>query len=670
MLRNSRDAMLSLTDASVAGLRRLAHLPRPARRGLAAVLDLVLCVVAIWLSFSLRLGSWDLYSEAVLIVTAVALPSWFLSALFCSTYRTIIRSTGHRTIIDLGRAALLFAMPMITIFLFIGVREVPRTIGLLVPIVFLMFLATSRLVIRYLVVDVLSNGAAIQRRVMIYGAGRAGQQLGQVLHHEPNLVLVGYFDDDPRLIGQEIDGGRIYSAQNLAEITERLEVEEIILALPSVSRQRRAQIIDNMHGLGVKVRSLPSFGDLIDGKVSVSDLRDIQVEDLLGRSEVAADEELLESTIKGRVVLVTGAGGSIGSELCRQVIARRPIRLVLVELSELALYKIDAELRALAPFTDIVAELGDVADKGTAHRFMQRYLPDTVFHAAAYKHVPLVEANPLSGLRNNVFGTLNCCLAASEAGVDRMVLVSTDKAVRPTNVMGASKRICELILQARADASSKPIYSIVRFGNVLGSSGSVVPKFREQIARGGPVTVTHRDVTRYFMTIPEAAQLVMQAGSMAKGGEVFLLDMNLPVKIIDLARTMIKLSGLTVRDEDNPNGDIAIEEVGLRPGEKMFEELLLSDNPEPTAHPSIRRANEALWVWNDLQAELGVLKSFLDEGDAPGALAVVRRLVPDYRPRDDEPGAGPETGRIAPRGAVNVEAGAPRGAAGRVASRA
>jgi FlaA1/EpsC-like NDP-sugar epimerase len=633
---------LSVAEAATAILTSLANLPRPARRAIAITLDGSLCMFAIWLSLSLRLGTWHLMNDAVQAIAIVALPIWFICAWWCEIYSTIIRSTGPRAMADLAVACLLFAIPMIVIFLFIGAPSVPRTIGILHPIIFLTLLILSRLVIRYAVVEVLGTGSGSQHRVVIYGAGNAGQQLAQALKHERHMALVGYIDDDLKLVDQLIDGVRIYSADALGRLSGERLVDEILLALPSAGRARRAEIIENLRRFGVRVRSLPPIGHIIDGKASVSDLRDINVDELLGRDAVPPDEGLLGKIISGRVVLVTGAGGSIGSELCRQTLLRGPKRLVLVDNSEFALYRIDAELRNLAPDDCvIIPELGDIADEGTVRRLFQRHRPQTVLHAAAYKHVPLVEANPIAGLRNNIFGTLNCCLSSGAFGVERFVFVSTDKAVRPTNVMGASKRICELVLQARAAAGDGPVFSMVRFGNVLDSSGSVVPKFREQIARGGPITLTHPDVTRYFMTIPEAAQLVLQAGAMAHGGEVFVLDMGQPIKIIDLARTMIELSGLSVRNEDNPEGDIVIEEIGLRPGEKMYEELLLGENPEPTAHRSIMRATETMISWPALEAELRSLREIFEEGNVEQALAAMRRLVPEYQPRAASGGVDP-----------------------------
>lgn len=638
------DAMNSRSDVPSAmliliALRRLADLPRPLRRLIAFSIDAVMCVLSVWLAFSIRIGEWDLTGPAVLTVIAIALPSWFVSAWSCGTYRSIIRSAGGRTIANIAMACMLMSLPMLTIFMFLGVEGIPRTIGILQPMVLLIGLATTRVLIRYALVDVLHLvHRGRQHRVAIYGAGRAGQQLGLALRHEGHLVLACYFDDDESVIGDRVDGVRIYPTHDIGPLIGKLAIDEILLALPSVVRGRRAEIIERLNKFPVRVRSLPSIGNIIDDEVSIKDLKDVRVDDLLGRDPVPPDEQLLGQAITRKLVLVSGAGGSIGSELCRQIVARGPRCLVLVEQSEFALYSILSELEESAGSREdvlIVPELIDVADAAAVQRVMERHRPQTVFHAAAYKHVPLVERNPISGLRNNIFGTYHCSVEASRVGAERFILVSTDKAVRPTNIMGASKRVCELILQAKADeGQGATLFSIVRFGNVLSSSGSVVPRFQAQINAGGPVTLTHRDVTRYFMTIPEAAQLVMQAGAMAKGGEVFVLDMGQPIRIIDLARSMIRLSGCTVRDESNLDGDIAIEEIGLRPGEKMYEELLIGDNPEPTGHSRIMRAKEERLGWSELLGWLDKMQRALDLGDADGAMSVVRAVVPGYAPTD------------------------------------
>ncbi len=608
------------------------------RRFLALAMDLVLCVISVWLAFSIRLGAWDLFSPSVGIVIAVAIAAWLVSARWCGVYRSIIRSAGGRSMIDLAVACLLFSLPMMTIFMFVGIESIPRTVGVLQPMIFMLLLAMGRIAIRYALIDILQVAQKKKGiRVAIYGAGRAGQQLGFALRHEGNVSLACYLDDDNSLVGQRIDGVKIHSSRDIGDIFGSVGFDEILLAIPSASRSRRAEIIEQLQPYPLRVRSLPSIGNIIDGKVSIKDLHDVAVEDLLGRDAVPPDENLLSEAIFDKDVLVSGAGGSIGSELCRQILSRSPRRLILVDHSEFALYSILTELEEGRSFNreiEIIPELADISDSAVAARIMGRHRPQTVFHAAAYKHVPLVEANPISGLRNNILGTYHCSLEAERVGALRFILVSTDKAVRPTNIMGASKRICELILQARASAGGNTVFSMVRFGNVLGSSGSVVPRFRAQIAAGGPIQLTHREITRFFMTIPEAAQLVMQAGAMAKGGEVFVLDMGQPVRILDLAYAMIQLSGRTIRDQSNPEGDIAIEEIGLRPGEKMYEELLLGDNPKPTDHSRIMRAQEAKLDWAEISPLLNELTHALDRGDVGKAMAVVRQAVPDYASAD------------------------------------
>lgn len=620
----------------VKALRILADLPRSLRSKIALFMDCLLCVLSVWLAFSIRLGAWDLVSPSVGLVIAVAIPSWLLAAGFYGVYRAIIRFAGGRTMMDLLAACCLFSIPMIGIFMFVGVLAVPRTIGVLQPMLFFLLLSLSRMAIRYALVDILHVGRPRREgRVAIYGAGSAGRQLGFAIRHDGNADLVCYLDDDTHLDGHNIDGVPIYAASRIEAVVEELGVHEILLAIPSASRARRFEIVERLRAVEVSVRSLPSLANIMEGKVSVRDLREIEVEDLLGRDPVPPDEHLLSGAITGQTVLVSGAGGSIGSELCRQILSRNPRELILVDHSEFALYTIHAELSEQAASQQgltIIPELADVSELYVARRIMQQHRPHTVFHAAAYKHVPLVEANPIAGLRNNVYGTLNCCLEAEEAGVGRFILVSTDKAVRPTNVMGATKRMCELILQAKAESGGKTLFSMVRFGNVLGSSGSVVPRFRAQIAAGGPITLTHREVTRFFMTVPEAAQLVMQAGAMAKGGEVFVLDMGLPIRIYDLACSMVRLSGLTAKDADNPDGDIEIHEIGLRPGEKMYEELLIGDDPKPTQHVRIMQAHEASLSWAQLAVLLDNLSKALDRFDIKGALAVVRQAVPEYAP--------------------------------------
>lgn len=618
-------------------LMSLISSPRSVRRWLVFVFDGLLCLIAAWIALALRLGEWQSDLREVLILAATTLFFWGVIAWPAGVYRNLIRFSGARASSQLFYACALLAIPLTIIFGFIQINGVPRTTAILQPIIFFLLMLFLRLGMRFVVSDFLHIGPGkteVRRRLLIYGAGRGGQQLANSLRQEQHLTLVGYIDDDKRLIRQQLDGVNVWHSSDLDRVLEERRVDEVILAIPSALRARRREIVTELQARKIHVRMLPGIGQLIDGHFAFSDIRNVQLEDLLGRDTVAPNDLLMGRSLLSKNVLVTGAGGSIGSELCRQIIRSRPKRLVLVEQSEYSLYALDNELRQLALAegweVELIPELADVADHDSVFRIFRRWEPETVYHAAAYKHVPLVERNPIAGMRNNIFSTIHCALAAEAVGVRRFILVSTDKAVRPTNVMGASKRVCELVLQARAQEQDKTLFTMVRFGNVLGSSGSVVPLFKQQIASGGPVTITHKDVTRYFMTIPEASQLVIQAGGMAEGGEVFVLDMGQPVLIRDLAETMVKLSGLSVRDDMTPDGDIEIVEVGLRPGEKLYEELLIGDNPAPTVNSRIMQAREAVHPWNSLSDILDNLKNYLIQGDATGALSVLYRLVPEY----------------------------------------
>lgn len=633
-----------LTDRIATGiisfLAWLANMDRRGKKAVAFLADASICVFAILLAFSLRLGDWQLWNEPIRNVMLASFLFWPPLFLMFGVYRSIFRFAGSGTIIELARAILIFMLAMTVTFTVMAIPGVPRTIGILVPILFFLGLVMSRIMVRYIISDLLGQRAfgGETKRVLIYGAGNAGQQLALSTRHDPAMFLLGFVDDDSRLRGQRLDGSPVFHSSDLKVQVERLGVTDILLAVPSMSRSKRKRIVDELQQLSVHVQTLPQVKDIVAGKVTIADLREVEIDDLLGRDAVAPNELLMGRTIVGKTVMVTGAGGSIGSELCRQIMAIGPRQLILVEMTEYALYKIEQELRehqAAGLFKgdiEIVPELVNTTAARPVASLLSAYGPDTVFHAAAYKHVPLLEHNPISGLGNNIISTKNLVLAADEAGVSHFILISTDKAVRPTNVMGASKRVCEQILQAKAKAGSKTKFTMVRFGNVLGSSGSVVPRFKEQIANGGPVTLTHKEIIRYFMTIPEAAQLVIQAGSMANGGEVFVLDMGKPVKIYDLASTLINLSGLTVRDENNPDGDIAIEEIGLRPGEKLFEELLIGENPMPTKHKRIMQAMEGHMEWHDLSEALAKMEAYIQTGDREGALQLLQQMVPEYQP--------------------------------------
>lgn len=638
MIEQSKGLRAAVERWAIALLHRLVELRRVEKIALLLLIDATLCVVSVWIAFSLRLGVWDLWSQATVTVMIASLAIWLPLFSLRGIYRSVMRFIGSRTMIGIATSCMIMALIMSVFFTLNQVPGIPRTISVIQPMVFGGLLVTSRLFARYVLFDLLNQRGfeGQTSRVLVYGAGSAGRQLALSLRHEPGMFLAGYLDDDSRLAGQHLDHVRVYHSDDVAKIVERLEIDTVLLAVPGVSRQQREQIVRRFAEISVQVLTLPGIGEIFDGKVSISDLREVEITDLLGRDPVPPNHLLLHRTITDRVVLVTGAGGSIGSELCRQIAALKPTRIILVEMTEHALYLIEGELRAAQAAGDVDAsttihtEMANIADPLTAKRMFERWQPHTVFHAAAYKHVPLVEENVVAGMRNNVFGTLCCAREAERSGVQNFILVSTDKAVRPTNVMGASKRVCELVLQALAAEGSRTRFAMVRFGNVLGSSGSVVPRFQQQIRNGGPVTLTHRDVTRYFMTIPEAAQLVIQAGAMAQGGEVYVLDMGEPIRIYDMARTMIHLSGLTVRDEEHPEGDIEIREVGLRKGEKLYEELLIGDSPQATNHPRIMRAMENRLDWEELRGHLDRLKIALDAGDRQTALEILCTLVPEY----------------------------------------
>lgn len=620
-------------------LQRLVGLDRRTKFALILVADALLCVTAVVIAFSLRLGEWRLWSPEIAKVSAISLVLWLPIFLTRGIYRSVVRFIGSRTMLGIATSCIMIIPVMGALFTVGMVHHIPRTMAVLQPMVFAALLVISRLVARYILFDLLNqrNLAGPRHQVLIYGAGSAGRQLAVSLRHEPNMVLRGYIDDDDRLIGKHLNDVRIHSSRDVVGLIERYEIDMVLLAVPRVSRQQRERIVRKFEAVSVRVLTLPAIGDLLSGSVSIDDLREVEITDLLGRDPVPPNQHLLRKTVDGRTVMVTGAGGSIGSELCRQISLLDPAHIVLVEMTEHALYAIEGELREaqklgrLSQNTGIHTELGSVTNADTVRRMFHRWKPDTVFHAAAYKHVPLVEENVIAGMRNNIFGTLNCAVEADRTGVDHFILISTDKAVRPTNVMGASKRVCELILQALTDRGSATHFAIVRFGNVLGSSGSVVPRFQRQIRGGGPVTLTHRDVTRYFMTIPEASQLVIQAGAMAKGGEVYVLDMGEPIRIYDLARTMINLSGLTVRDTVNPDGDIEICEIGLRKGEKLYEELLIGNAPHPTQHAWIMQARETLLPWPELSQQLQDMNGVLAQGDREASLRALCALVPEYR---------------------------------------
>lgn len=613
-------------------------IPRAYKRLIAIVWDSFLCVLTVWLAYCLRLDGWVTLDGEEWLPVGVSLLLALPIFISFGLYRAIFRYAGAAAFLAILRAMVIYTLGFMAAFTIISVPGVPRTVGILQPLLLLVFLSVSRLGARYWLGSDYRRELRQHSRpnVLIYGAGTAGRQIAAALEGSTELKVVGFVDDDHKLHGSILRGVPIWSPDNLSDLITRLNVREVLLALPASSRQRRHEILEEIRSVRVNVRTVPDLNDIAQGKVTVSDLKELDIEDLLGRTAIQPRPALMDLNIRGKVVMVTGAGGSIGSELCRQIAALGPQLLILVEQSEFALYEIHRELEK--EHVKLFPVLASVRDQARMQEVMAALKPATVYHAAAYKHVPLVEHNPAEGIRNNTLGTMATALAARECGVANFVLISTDKAVRPTNIMGASKRMAEMVLQALAAETSaeRPTnFSMVRFGNVLGSSGSVVPLFRQQIRDGGPVTLTHQDVTRYFMTIPEASQLVIQAGAMSAGGDVFLLDMGEPVRIYDLARKMIELSGLQVRDAANPQGDIEIEVTGMRPGEKLYEELLIGDNPQPTDHPRILKAHEDMLPWGELKGWLEKLDDTLTRRDFDAMRTILRRLVSGYAPQEE-----------------------------------
>lgn len=611
-------------------------LPRWAKIIIVASVDISLCILTVWLALYLRLGEFvqlsGTASAAAMVSVLIALPIFVVSGL----YRAIFRYSGWPALVAVARAIVIYSFLYGTLFTAIGIDEVPRTVGIIQPVLLLLFIGASRALARIWLGDhynlILKQAA--RPKVLIYGAGNSGRELVGAIVNSPEMQVVGFLDDDSRLCGHVLNGQPIYSTDDLDNLVTSLNVSIVLLAMPNLSRRRRNQILTQIRSARVAVRTLPSMSDLVKGKVSITDLRDLDIDDLLGREMVIPNHILLAMCTSNKIVMVTGAGGSIGSELCRQIMTIGPNKLLMVDQSEYALYAIHQDLLDKFPDKEIVLIplLGSVRNEERMLEIMSTWCPDTVYHAAAYKHVPMVEHNMAEGIKNNVFGTLTTARAAAKYGVIDFVLISTDKAVRPTNIMGASKRLSEMVLQAIAVTDVSTKFSMVRFGNVLDSSGSVVPKFRQQIRGGGPITVTHRDITRYFMTISEASQLVIQSGAMMTRGDVFVLDMGQPVKIFELARRMIDLSGLTIRDEDNPTGDIEIEIIGLRPGEKLYEELLIGGEPQPTSHPRIMKSREDFIEWNILEDELQTLEMALNINDVGAVRLIMERLVPGYTP--------------------------------------
>lgn len=614
----------------------LLVLPRFKKQLIAALADAICLpltfILAIWLRYDgFNAELFAHYFWLILAVPALSIPIFIRLGL----YRAVIRYIDQKMVGVVVIGVTLSVLSLAFISVMTHITALSRAVFGIYWAGAILYVGASRLLARAYLTGVDRNEEAIS--IAIYGAGKAGVQLANALHSSDEYVCIAFIDDNKHLHGSSIAGIKVSAPGALPELIRQFELKEVLLAMPDISKARQKQILDQLEPHKLRIKVTPSIKSLLNGELRVQDIRDVEIEDLLGRDAVEPDARLLSICITDKNVMVTGAGGSIGSELCRQILRQQPRQLILLEMSEFALYSIEQELAGLRASLQLTCEiiplLGSIHDSARLDRIFRSYQINTVYHAAAYKHVPLVEHNPIEGIRNNVFGTLQLAQAAMTAQVNHFVLISTDKAVRPTNVMGATKRLAELILQACARHQNHTRFCMVRFGNVLGSSGSVVPLFRKQIMAGGPITLTHPEITRYFMTIPEAAQLVLQAGAMGEGGDVFVLDMGEPVRIIDLARRMVHLCGLEVKSEHTPDGSIEIHHVGLRPGEKLYEELLIGDKVEGTSHPLIMRAQESEIPWNQLHQLLQQLDTACQAFDHEQVRALLHQLVTEYEPQ-------------------------------------
>ena len=627
-------------------LNLVVNLSRINKQLIMLLVDSMLLVSILLASFSIRLGYWYFpQDDLIWVIFGAPVVASIIFVRF-GLYRAVIRYIGFKSLWTVVQAVSLYALVWGVIGFMVAVDGIPRSVILINWMLSLLAIGGVRIAARFLLsnnvkfsifnfeFNVNGNSNSNERRVLVYGAGDAGVQLIGALAHSDEYHPVGLIDDSKELQGQYISGLSVYSVDAIEKLIIKLKVDEILIAMPSASRAKRLAIIGILEPYPVHVRMLPGVAELAQGKVSVGDLREVSIKDLLGRDLVEANKDLLGKNITDKVVVVTGAGGSIGSELCRQIVFLEPKALILFEMSELALYTIEKELSNIGIYSlDIYPILGSVNNKARLDNVFKQFDVDTIYHAAAYKHVPMVEFNNTEGVNNNIFGTLNCARAAIDASVETFVLISTDKAVRPTNTMGATKRSAELVLQALSANQTGTKFSMVRFGNVLGSSGSVIPLFKQQIKAGGPITVTDKDIIRYFMTISEAVELVIQAGAMGTGGDVFVLDMGEPVRIHDLAVKMIHLSGLEVKDESHLDGDIEIKYTGLRAGEKLYEELLIGDNVSETDNPLIMRAQEEMLAWDELKPVLDELSGAIDSCDHEKLRKLLIQIVPDFKPQ-------------------------------------
>ena len=610
----------------------VVNLPRKIKVAINIYVDVILCALTTWLAFYLRLGEFPEVSINFIVVACLSAFIAVLTFYFLNLYKEITRFSGLNVLLSFFRAVLIYGFLFALLIFIFRIEGVPRTIGFIQPALLLFFVGLVKISVCLLLQENYRAQNLLCRKVLIYGAGEAGRQLAAAIKDSSEMRLMGFLDDDVFLQNQSLNGLPIFNPAHLSDLVHSLAIQELYLAMPAISRQRHNSILSEIQDARVSVRTLPRVSDLAQGRVNISDVRELEIEELLGREPIEPDETLIVKTITDKTVLVTGAGGSIGSELCRQIIHQEPKQILLFEQSESSLYEIHKELMDKDLSVSLIPLLGSVQDDDRIKQVINHWRPQTVYHAAAYKHVPLVEHNIVEGIQNNVMGTIKTVLASIDSGAENFVLISTDKAVRPTNIMGASKRLAEMVLQALSSNQKSTKLSMVRFGNVLGSSGSVVPLFREQIRRGGPLTLTHKQITRFFMTIPEAAQLVLQASAMSKGGDVFVLDMGDPVKIIDLAMRMVELSGFQVKDEKNVDGDIEIKIIGLRPGEKLYEELLIDQDAEATEHPRIMRAKDEFLPWEALEKRISILEKSLLKNDLNAIRDSLENLVLGYTP--------------------------------------
>jgi FlaA1/EpsC-like NDP-sugar epimerase len=613
--------------------QNIINLPRYAKRVLAIILDLGLCILCTWLAFYIRLEQFikinDVTILAVLISIILAIPIFWLMGL----YKTMFRFLGSSIILTVFVAIFSYSLLYFAVIGIYGIQGIPRSIGILQPVLLFLGITSSRIIIKYLFISNFNfKNSKNKKNVLIYGAGDAGRQLLTSLENNLEMKVVGFLDDNLQFHKQIVLGQTVYDPLKINKLIKKKNIDIILLALPLITRIKRNQIINSLSRYKVTVKTLPRIQDIVDGKISVSDIKDFTIEDLLSREQVQPNLELLSQNIKSKVVMVTGAGGSIGSEISRQITKLKPKKLILLELNEFALYKVNEELKNIAQNLKIIPLLVNIQNSSRVEEVFKTFKVDTVYHAAAYKHVPLVEENICESIKNNVFGTFLLAQIALRYKVTNFVLISSDKAVRSTNIMGASKRLSEICIQSLYNNQNTNCkFAIVRFGNVLQSSGSVIPKFKKQIKLGGPVTLTHPDVTRYFMTITEASQLVIQAGAMSESCEVFILDMGESIKIRDLIDKMIKLSGLIIKNPKNLEGDIEVKITGLRPGEKLYEELLIGDNPQKTYHEKILKAQDPFIPFNQLKIDLDNLSNLLEENRVADVKDMLAKLVPSYQ---------------------------------------